>query len=132
MQAAFSEPLSCRSRRRRCPRFPASVRVRPRWHQRAGLFLAQPSHLRCCRPRTKPHIPYRLGHDKIPSWLEVTTVTWRGSDGNDPSADIAKDADQRFQHAVLVMLTAQRCAGQNLTGPDAAEAHRVSAMLPLV
>jgi hypothetical protein len=28
------------------------------------------------------------------AWLELKN--WRGRDGNDPSVDIAKDADQRF------------------------------------
>jgi hypothetical protein len=28
--------------------------------------------------------------------LRVEYKNWRGRDGNDPSVDIAKDADQRF------------------------------------
>jgi hypothetical protein len=32
----------------------------------------------------------------IGSWTTLARREWRGRDGNDPSVDIAKDADQRF------------------------------------
>jgi len=38
MQVACSEPLSCKSRRRPCPRFSASIGVRPSSDEEAGLF----------------------------------------------------------------------------------------------
>jgi hypothetical protein len=37
-----------------------------------------------------------VSHTDEPSWSTPPIQNWRGRDGNDPSVDIAKDADQRF------------------------------------